>query len=227
MKKRIIFVLCMGLAVFLAACGGTRPTQGGWSVSAESSLASEASEPSVPEAVSSQDALKNDPPQGSSSADETSQPQPSKTTAPDGEPSQTQPAPSETSDQPENEEIASEETDMKLNVQVGGKTFTATLEENAAVDAFVKIMNETPVVLEMRENYGFEKVGNLGPELPASDSRTITRAGDIVLYNGNRIVIFYGSNAWSYTRLGRIDDLTGWKEALGGGDVTVTFSIGD
>ena len=49
-------------------------------------------------------------------------------------------------------------------------------------------------------------------------------SGDIVLYNGNNIVIFYGSNSWSYTKLGRIDDLTGWREALGDGDITVTFT---
>ena len=61
----------------------------------------------------------------------------------------------------------------------------------------------------------------------AINSQTVTQAGDIVLYNGNQIVIFYGSNSWSYTRLGKIDDLTGWKRALGSGDVTVTFSVGE
>lgn len=44
-------------------------------------------------------------------------------------------------------------------------------------------------------------------------------------YQGNQVVIFYGSNSWSYTRLGRIDDLTGWKTALGDGDITVTFAL--
>ena len=52
-----------------------------------------------------------------------------------------------------------------------------------------------------------------------------TQSGDIVLYQGNQIVLFYGSNAWSYTRLGQVTDLTGWQEALGHGDVTVTFSL--
>ena len=68
-------------------------------------------------------------------------------------------------------------------------------------------------------------MGALGQDLPTSDRQTTTRAGDIVLYQGNQIVIFYGSNAWSYTRLGKIDDLTGWAEALGSGDVSVTFSL--
>ena len=112
-----------------------------------------------------------------------------------------------------------------MNVQVGSSTFTATLAENAAVDALMEMMISAPVVIQMSDYSGFEKVGSLGTSLPASDSQTTTQAGDIVLYNGNQIVIFYGSNSWSYTRLGKIDDLSGWAEALGSGDVQVTFSM--
>lgn len=115
---------------------------------------------------------------------------------------------------------------MKLQLQVGGSTFTATLENNAAADAFIEMMRQSPVVIQMSDYSGFEKVGPLGTSLPASDSQTTAHAGDIVLYNGNQIVIFYGSNSWSYTRLAKIDDLTGWEDALGSGDVTATFSIG-
>ncbi len=118
-----------------------------------------------------------------------------------------------------------EDTVMNMNVQVGDVVFSATLEKNEAVDAFVEMMQENPVVIQMSDYSGFEKVGSLGTSLPVSNSQTTTHAGDIVLYNGNQIVIFYGSNSWSYTRLGHIDDLTGWEEALGSGDVTVTFSL--
>ena len=121
----------------------------------------------------------------------------------------------------EEEEI----TTMKMNVQIGGSTFTATLEENEAVDALVDMMEQGPVTIRMSDYSGFEKVGPLGTSLPASNQQTTTQAGDIVLYQGNQIVMFYGSNSWSYTRLGHIDDLTGWEEALGSGDVTVTFSF--
>ena len=114
---------------------------------------------------------------------------------------------------------------MNMNVQVGDVVFSATLEKNEAVDAFVEMMQENPVVIQMSDYSGFEKVGSLGTSLPSSNSQTTTHAGDIVLYNGNQIVIFYGSNSWSYTRLGHIDDLTGWEEALGSGDVTVAFSL--
>ncbi len=112
-----------------------------------------------------------------------------------------------------------------MNVQVGDVVFSATLEENEAVSALVEMMRESPVVIQMSDYSGFEKVGPLGTSLPANNSQTTTQAGDIVLYNGNQIVIFYGSNSWSYTRLGHINDLTGWEDALGSGDVTVIFSL--
>lgn len=109
---------------------------------------------------------------------------------------------------------------------MGDNTFTVTLENNAAVDALVEMMNDSPVTIQMSDYSGFEKVGSLGTSLPTDNSQTTTNAGDIVLYNGNQIVIFYGTNSWNYTRIGRVDDLSGWKDALGSGDVTVTFSLG-
>lgn len=118
-----------------------------------------------------------------------------------------------------------ENTVEKMTLQIGNNTFTATLENNDAVDVLVDMMREEPVVIQMSDYSGFEKVGSLGTSLPASNKQTTTQSGDIVLYNGNQIVIFYGSNSWSYTRLGRIDDLSGWEDALGSGDVAVTFSL--
>ena len=118
-----------------------------------------------------------------------------------------------------------EETEMKMNVEVGGESFTATLENNSAAAALAEMLRSEPLTIEMSDYAGFEKVGSLGTRLPASNAQTTTSSGDIVLYNGSQIVIFYGSNSWSYTRLGRIDDLDGWADALGSGDVTVTFSL--
>lgn len=113
----------------------------------------------------------------------------------------------------------------KLNVQINGQIFTASLENNEAVAAFVEMLGNAPVTIEMSDYSGFEKVGALGADLPASNSQITTQPGDIVLYQGNQIVIFYGSNSWSYTMIGRIDNLTGWEEALGDGNVTVVFSM--
>ena len=132
------------------------------------------------------------------------------------------PAPSS---RPAKDTSSEEDAVTKMNVQVDGLTFADTLADNAAVDSFVEMMQKAPVVINMRDYSGFEKAGALGTGLPTSNSQTTTRSGDIVLYNGNQIVIFYGSNSWSYTRLGKIDDLSGWEDALGGGDVTVTFSV--
>lgn len=125
----------------------------------------------------------------------------------------------------EENQIIQEDTKMKLRVEAGGSTFTAALEENEAAAALVEMMEAAPIVIEMRDYSGFEKVGSLGASLPASDSQMSTQAGDIVLYNSSQIVMFYGSNSWSYTKLAEVEDLSGWEEALGNGNVTVTFSI--
>ncbi len=125
----------------------------------------------------------------------------------------------------ETEDLTQEEEAMMMNVQVGNSTFTATLESNEAVNAFVEMMESGLITISMSDYAGFEKVGALGTSLPASDSQMTTQAGDIVLYNSNQIVIFYGSNSWAYTRLGHIDDLTGWEDALGSSNVEVTFSL--
>ena len=115
---------------------------------------------------------------------------------------------------------------MQINVKVGDSAFTATLENNAVADAFAEMMENAPIIIQMSDYSGFEKVGSFDNSLPVNDSQITAQPGDIVLYHGNQIVLFYGSNAWSYTRLGKIDDLSGWEEALGDGDVTVSFSRG-
>lgn len=114
---------------------------------------------------------------------------------------------------------------MKMNITVNGRNFTATLEDNAAVDELLEMLKNGELTLSLNDYSGFEKVGSLGTDLPTRNQQTTTQAGDIVLYNGNQIVMFYGSNAWSYTRLAHVDDLTGWADALGSGDVIVTLSL--
>ena len=118
-----------------------------------------------------------------------------------------------------------EKEENKMKVSIGNSVFTATLENNSAVDSLIEMMKNEPLVIDMSDYSGFEKVGSLGKTLPANNRQTTTQSGDIVLYSGDQIVIFYGSNSWSYTRIGRIDDLSGWEDALGSGSVTVTFSI--
>lgn len=114
---------------------------------------------------------------------------------------------------------------MKMIVTVNGQHFTATLAQNSAADALAQALQQGALSLSLRDYAGFEKVGSLGRRFPAGDSRMTARPGDLMLYQGNQLVLFYGSNTWSYTRLGHIDDLTGWAEALGGDDVTVILSL--
>ncbi len=78
-------------------------------------------------------------------------------------------------------------------------------EDNESVKALAERL---PLTVKMHMYGGFEQVGSLGRSLPRDDKRITTQAGDIVLYSGNQIVIFYGSNTWAYTRLGRITDKT-------------------
>ena len=122
-------------------------------------------------------------------------------------------------------EVETEDIGMKMNVQIGDTTFTATLEDNTATNELIEMMREESITINMSDYSGFEKVGPLGRSLTTDNHQTTTSAGDIVLYSGNQIVMFYGSNSWSYTRIGKIDDLTGWKEALGSGSITAVLSL--
>lgn len=108
---------------------------------------------------------------------------------------------------------------------VEGVTFPATFADNQGAEALADLLTDGPLTLSLEDYGGFEKVGSLGQSLPTSNTHMSTQSGDIVLYQGNQIVLFYGSNAWNYTRLGQVTDLTGWQEALGHGDVTVTVSL--
>ena len=120
-----------------------------------------------------------------------------------------------------------EQTAMKMNVQIGDYAFTATLEDNQAAEELAEMLEAGGVTLQLEDYGGFEKVGPLRRSLTTSNSQTTTAAGDIVLYNGSNIVMFYGSNSWSYTRLGKIDDLTSWSDALGSGSVTAILTLAD
>ena len=98
-------------------------------------------------------------------------------------------------------------------------------EENEAVAALRELCREAPLEIEMSMYGGFEQVGPIGTALPRSDAQTRTAAGDIVLYAGDRLVVFYGSNSWAYTRLGHITDRSEAEmaELLGKGDVRITL----
>ena len=113
-----------------------------------------------------------------------------------------------------------------LTMRIGDTTVTVVWEDNESVAALRELVKDKPLTIQMSMYGGFEQVGSLGTSLPRNDSQTTTAAGDIVLYSGNQIVVFYGSNSWAYTRLGHVTDKTAAEmaELLGNGNVTITIS---
>ena len=125
-------------------------------------------------------------------------------------------------------EVKTEEaTEKMLQMRINGTVVNVSWEENKSVEALMNLCKDSPLEIQMSMYGGFEQVGSLGTDIPRDDVQTTTQAGDIVLYSGNQIVVFYGSNSWSYTRLGHITDQDneGMAELLGNGDVTITISM--
>lgn len=115
----------------------------------------------------------------------------------------------------------------EIYIKVGQNTLTVFPEDNESVKALKELLTEKPLTISASNYGGFEKVCSLGTTLPRNDSQTTTHAGDICLYNGNQIVIFYGSNSWSYTRLGKISnaDNSELEKILSGDDTEITLSL--
>ena len=117
--------------------------------------------------------------------------------------------------------------DDSVKVKINDNVFDVKLENNSATQEFIKELKKGNVTVNASEYGGFEKVGNLGFSLPTSDENIGTAPGDIVLYQGDKISLFYGSHSWSYTKIGKIDnvDSNKLKEVLGSDDVTLEFSL--
>ena len=118
---------------------------------------------------------------------------------------------------------AEEEAEMKL--LIGETEVAVQWEDNESVSVLRELVADKPLTISMSMYGGFEQVGPIGTSLPRNDVQTVTEAGDIVLYAGNQIVIFYGSNSWAYTRLGKVTDLSLQEltDLLGHGNVSLTI----
>ena len=117
--------------------------------------------------------------------------------------------------------------DKLINITVGENTVTATLADNTSAQAFYELLEQGAVTVDMHDYGNFEKVGNLPISIVPNDTMITTEPGDIILYQGNQITIYYDTNTWNFTRLGKVNGLTPseLKAILGSGNITAVFSV--
>lgn len=145
--------------------------------------------------------------------------------------SEVQDAELHTDNRPETDNIEEMQEDSakmdQIYIKAGENTLTAVLEDNESAVALKELLADEALTISASNYGGFEKVCSLGIELPRNDNQITAQAGDICLYNGNQIVIFYGSNSWAYTRLGKILDADGSKleKILSGGETQIMLSL--
>lgn len=118
-------------------------------------------------------------------------------------------------------------TITEVQLEVNGQTLVATLEDSASARAFVDLLTRGPLTVSMHDHASMEKVGQLPQSLPRSDSRISVGPGDVVLYQGDQITVYYGSNSWNFARLAHVEGATAdqMRAFLGEGSVDVTFSL--
>ena len=127
--------------------------------------------------------------------------------------------------------IFAKEKSMKIKIDIisgsGNHTIAATLADNSSAVAFYELLQKGDVTVKMHDYGNFEKVGSLPKSLPRNDKQITTEPGDIILYQGNQITIYYDVNSWNFTRLGKVEGQTqeDLKQILGKGDVTAVFSV--
>lgn len=128
-------------------------------------------------------------------------------------------------------ETGREEASMKISITIdNGKStnkISAVLEDNTSGQAFYQALQKGAITVLMHDYGSFEKVGSLGQSFPRNDQQITTEPGDIILYQGKNIVIYYDENSWSFTRLGKVEGLSQGelKKILGNGDCRAVFEV--
>ena len=114
-----------------------------------------------------------------------------------------------------------------IYAHVGDETLIIKPEDNSSAEALIELLKRGDIAVAMHDYGGFEKVGSLGASIPTNDERITTEPGDLILYQGNQITIYYDTNTWNFTRLGKVQDLTSEQihKVLGDGDPVVVFSL--
>ena len=117
--------------------------------------------------------------------------------------------------------------ERKIKIEVNGKTLKANIVKNSSGDAFINLLKKGPLKIKMKDYGNFEKVGDLPESLPTNDQNYTTKPGDIILYLGKHITIYYDTNTWDFTKMGEIENTNQaeLKQILGKGKVDVIFSI--
>ena len=128
-----------------------------------------------------------------------------------------------------NSETFAQTMEQKMYITIGEETHTVTMEDNVGTRALIAAL-QTENIVYIAHDYGnFEKVGYIGQSFPTDNHQITTSAGDLVLYGGDNICIFYGSNSWSYTRIGKLDNLSADEVRrfvkAGEGEVSITLSL--
>ena len=115
-----------------------------------------------------------------------------------------------------------EQTGRDMKLRIDDTEIPVSWEKNASVSELKSLVENEPITIQMSMYGDFEQVGPIGQSITSNDKQITAKAGDIVLYSGDQIVIFYGTNSWNYTMLGHVemakDELT---ELLSNGDVKV------
>ena len=116
-----------------------------------------------------------------------------------------------------------------LNIAVNGTNIQVKLYENSSAVAVKELLRKGPLTIHMKDYANMEKFGSFGMQLPTNDEHITTEAGDVILSEGNLLVIYYAPNTWTFTRLGKVQNLSEEKikKVLGKGSITVTLTIDD
>ena len=114
-----------------------------------------------------------------------------------------------------------------IKIKVNNEVLIVKLEQNSSSEALVERLKQGDITIDAHDYENFEKVGDLGFNLPTNDTRITTKPGDLILYQGNQITIFYGTNSWSYTKLGEVigKSKNELKTILGSGNATLVLSM--
>ena len=225
MKRLCALVLCL---LLLTACGQSTSTKPSVEPTTE---ATEQSAESATESIEQPAESSTEPTEQPTEPTEQPAEAPTKPTEQSAESAtESIEQPAESSTEPTTDATSSdtdkEETQM-LHIQAGESEFTATWADNSSVDALKELLAEGPLTLTMSDYAQMEKGADLGVRLPQNNQQMNTTAGDIILYQGRTLVIYYDQNSWSLTPIAKIEgvDAEKLRAALGDGDVTVTFSL--